>query len=154
MFKFSKIREPAWTWTGSEQTVCYFNITITILDIIHPPVFYLIHGISETGLCLHLHVEHTQFGPNDRASLCLLTQASQSQRYNMDDGQLASLSAARDQFFFSLLFNIFRQLMICWYGAPSLMRADFVVYSSCWASPAWSFSGPSPAGLMLVLYCF
>jgi hypothetical protein len=30
------------------------NITITILDIIHRPVFILRHDVSETGLCLHL----------------------------------------------------------------------------------------------------
>jgi hypothetical protein len=30
-----------WRW--------YINITITILDIMHRPVFYLKHDISETG---------------------------------------------------------------------------------------------------------
>jgi hypothetical protein len=33
-----------WRW--------YINITITILDIIHRPVFYLKHDCSETGFCL------------------------------------------------------------------------------------------------------
>jgi hypothetical protein len=33
------------------------NINITILDIIHRPVFYLKHDVSETGLCLRLQVE-------------------------------------------------------------------------------------------------
>jgi hypothetical protein len=28
------------------------NITITILDIVHCPVFYSKHNVSETGLCL------------------------------------------------------------------------------------------------------
>jgi hypothetical protein len=52
-----------WRW--------YINITITILDIIHRPVFYLKHDVSETGFCLHLRVELTQLGPIDTASLCL-----------------------------------------------------------------------------------
>jgi hypothetical protein len=30
---------------------------ITILDIIHRPVFYLKHSVSETRFCLRLHVE-------------------------------------------------------------------------------------------------
>jgi hypothetical protein len=28
-----------------------------------------------------------------------------------------------------------------------------VVYNCCWASPAQSFSGPSPTGLMTIFYC-
>jgi hypothetical protein len=43
------------------------NITITILDIINPSVFYLKVSVSETGLCSILQVELTQFGPIDRA---------------------------------------------------------------------------------------
>jgi hypothetical protein len=42
----------------------YINITITILDIIHRPVFYLKH-VSETGFCLCLQVEPTQVGPTE-----------------------------------------------------------------------------------------
>jgi hypothetical protein len=30
----------------------YINITLTILDIVHRPVFYLKQNVSETGLCL------------------------------------------------------------------------------------------------------
>jgi hypothetical protein len=30
---------------------CYINIAITILDIIHRPVFYLNHDVSETAFC-------------------------------------------------------------------------------------------------------
>jgi hypothetical protein len=36
------------------------DVSITILDIIHRPVFYLRHDVSETGLYLHLQVELTQ----------------------------------------------------------------------------------------------
>jgi hypothetical protein len=46
-------------------------ITITILDIIHPPVFYLKKkkGISKTEFSLRLQVERTQMGPIERVSL-------------------------------------------------------------------------------------
>jgi hypothetical protein len=49
----------------------YFNITITILDIIRCPVFYLKPNVSETGFCLRFQAESTQLGPIDRDSLCL-----------------------------------------------------------------------------------
>jgi hypothetical protein len=52
-----------WRW--------HINITITILDIIHHPVLYRKHGISETGFSLRLQEEPTQVGPLERASLCL-----------------------------------------------------------------------------------
>jgi hypothetical protein len=47
------------------------SITITILDIIHRPVFYLKHNVSEAVFCLRLQVEPIQLGPIHRASLCL-----------------------------------------------------------------------------------
>jgi hypothetical protein len=40
------------------------------MNIIHRPDFYLKHNVSETGFCLHLQVEDTQLGPEDRANLC------------------------------------------------------------------------------------
>jgi hypothetical protein len=43
-----------WRW--------YVNITATILDTIHRPVFYLKQGVSETGFCLGLEVIPTGFG--------------------------------------------------------------------------------------------
>jgi hypothetical protein len=48
--------------------------TITILDFIHRPVFYLKYLVSETGFCLRLQVK-SHFGRIDRASLCLWTPA-------------------------------------------------------------------------------
>jgi hypothetical protein len=47
----------------------YINVAITILDIIHRSIFYLKHGATETGSCLRLQVEPTQFGPIHGASL-------------------------------------------------------------------------------------
>jgi hypothetical protein len=54
-------------------------ITITILGIIHRPVFYLKHDVSETEFCLRLEVEPTHLGPidpdwNEREELYLLGQ--------------------------------------------------------------------------------
>jgi hypothetical protein len=50
-----------WRW--------YINITVTNLDIIHRPAFYLKHDVSETGFCLRLPVEPTQLDPVQVASL-------------------------------------------------------------------------------------
>jgi hypothetical protein len=44
-------------------------MTITILDIVHRPVFNLKHDVSETVFCLHLQEEPTMLRPVDRASL-------------------------------------------------------------------------------------
>lgn len=37
--------------------VTFYNLTITVLDILHRPVFYLINNVSETEFCLPI-------GPN------------------------------------------------------------------------------------------
>jgi hypothetical protein len=50
------------------------NITITILDIIHRPVFCLKHNVSETGFCLRLQLQPTQVVPTDRARFYLRRQ--------------------------------------------------------------------------------
>jgi hypothetical protein len=47
----------------------YINITVTILDIIHRPVFYLKHSVSEIGFWLRFQVEPSYFGPIDIARL-------------------------------------------------------------------------------------
>jgi hypothetical protein len=39
---------------------------ITIMDVVHRPVFYLKHKISKTGFCLGRQVERTQLGKGDR----------------------------------------------------------------------------------------
>jgi hypothetical protein len=38
-------------------------------------------------------------------------------------------------------------------GCPFWRKDGSVVYNCCWSSPAQSFSGPSPSGLMTVFYC-
>jgi hypothetical protein len=46
----------------------FFSIlTITILDIIRRPVFYIKHDVSEIGFCPRLQVEPTQVAPLDGA---------------------------------------------------------------------------------------
>jgi hypothetical protein len=42
-----------------------------MLNIIHCPVFYLKHDVSDTVFCLRLQVENSQIGPVERANLCL-----------------------------------------------------------------------------------
>jgi hypothetical protein len=71
----------------------YINITITILDIIHRPAFYLKHDVLQTGFCLRSQVESTQLGPVDIGSLCLLTKETEFSHWNVvlnkrqDDGE-------------------------------------------------------------------
>jgi hypothetical protein len=46
-----------------------------------------------------------------------------------------------------------RQLQVCLYVVPPLYReGGSIVYNCFWASPAQSFSGLSPAGLMTMFY--
>jgi hypothetical protein len=40
----------------------FVNVTITSQNIIHRPVFYLKHDVSETGFFLHLKVIPTHMG--------------------------------------------------------------------------------------------
>jgi hypothetical protein len=38
------------------------------LDIIHRPILFETHNVSETGFCLNLQVKYIQFGSIDTAS--------------------------------------------------------------------------------------
>jgi hypothetical protein len=49
-------------------------IVITVLNIIHQPVFYWIHFFSEPRFCLRLHTEPTQLSLIERARLRLRRQ--------------------------------------------------------------------------------
>jgi hypothetical protein len=57
-------------------------------------------------------------------------------------------SGAYDQIFITV-----RQLRVCWFGAPFWREDVSVVYNSCSPSPAQSFSGPNPIGLVAIFYC-
>jgi hypothetical protein len=61
-----------WRW--------HINAIIVFLDIIHRPVFIKTRNVSETGFCLHLHVERTQLGPIDWASPYLRMEIESSLR--------------------------------------------------------------------------
>jgi hypothetical protein len=54
------------------EKILGFNINIIILDIIRPPAFYLKYKVSETGFCLRLQVEPTEFVPIDMSNLVSL----------------------------------------------------------------------------------
>jgi hypothetical protein len=54
----------------------YANITVTVLDIIHHPVFYLKQDVSETGFCLHLQVDRSQLGSETEVSTIYWSQLS------------------------------------------------------------------------------
>jgi hypothetical protein len=51
-------------------------------------------------------------------------------------------------------FYTVRHLRVCWYGVSSLTRGRICLLQLLLSSPAQSFSGPSPAGLMTTFYCF
>jgi hypothetical protein len=46
------------------RRACCWGLTITVLDIIRRPVFYLKHDVSETGFCLRVQVEPLSVGLN------------------------------------------------------------------------------------------
>jgi hypothetical protein len=51
------------------------------------------------------------------------------------------------------IFITVRQLRVCWYRALSLTRWRVCRLQCCWPSPAQSFSGLSPVGLVTIFYC-
>jgi hypothetical protein len=63
-------------------------------------------------------------------------------------------SGTRDQFFFLLKIS-FRQLWVCYFVAPSLMRGQVcnLLYNCFWALPEQSLLGQSPTELMAIFYC-
>jgi hypothetical protein len=75
----------------------------------------------------------------DQIVYCLTVwiELSESATYVMTDGQPACLS-----------WNGFVD-----FGRPLWREAGSVFYNCCWPSPAQSFSGPSPLGLVAILYC-
>jgi hypothetical protein len=77
------------------------------------------------------------------------------QSYFTNDGQSASLSwnkapilGLRLNFYYCQTFAG----LLMW-GALSDERKGSVIYNCCWPSPAQSFSGPSPVGLVIIFYC-
>jgi hypothetical protein len=58
-------------------------------------------------------------------------------------------SGAQDQMFITV-----RRSWASWCGRPPWREDGSVVYHCCWFSPAQSFSGSSPTGLMAIFYIF
>jgi hypothetical protein len=87
-------------------------------------------------------------------AVCLPADLPQSQSLITTDGQSGSLSwcqalfGAQDQDFVTV-----KQMRFCWCGCRFWWEDGSVFYSYCWSSPAHSFSGPSPAGIMTIFYC-
>jgi hypothetical protein len=50
-------------------------------------------------------------------------------------------------------FLLVRHLQVCWCGAPSLTRGQVCRLQLLLGSSAQSFSGPSPAGHIIIFYC-
>jgi hypothetical protein len=88
---------------------------------------------------------------DNSVSVCM---KSESESYVTIDGQSASLSWCQSPIW-SLRpdFITVRQLRVCWCEAPSLTRGRVCRLQLLLASPAQSFSGPSPLGLMTIFYC-
>jgi hypothetical protein len=85
---------------------------------------------------------------SDHSTLIL---QSESGSYITTDGQSASLSCSK-----APMWGLRPYIYYCGFANAelSLWREDeSVVYNCCWASPAQSFSGPSPVGLVTIFYC-
>jgi hypothetical protein len=54
---------------------------------------------------------------------------------------------------YDLIFITVRQLLFCWCGALSLTDDGSVVYNCSWPLSAHTFSGPTPMGLVTIIYC-
>jgi hypothetical protein len=80
---------------------------------------------------------------------------SQNQSYVTTDGQSASLSWNKASIWGLRPDLHYCQTVACLFDVwRSLWREDgSVVYNCSWSSPAQSFSGPSPIGLVTIFYC-
>jgi hypothetical protein len=80
---------------------------------------------------------------------------SEYESYVTTDGQSASLFWNKGPIW-GLRLDFYYCQTVCGfiYVSRSLWREDeSVVYNFCWPSPAQSFSGPSPVGLVTIFYC-
>jgi hypothetical protein len=88
--------------------------------------------------------------------VCQSQSQSQSQSYFTADS-LPPISSSWQQAPWDsrlvILFVNWTLVVIVFMSHPLWREDGSVVYSCCWSSPAQSFSGPSPAGLMTTFYC-
>jgi hypothetical protein len=85
--------------------------------------------------------------------LLATTSAASQLRLSLTDGQSASLSWNKasirglDQIFMAVSYRFVDVGLSLWREDRS------VIYNFCWASPAESFSGPTPVGFTTIFYC-
>jgi hypothetical protein len=63
------------------KVVSMLHITLTILNIIHIPVFYLKRNVPQTGFCHRVQVEHTQADPIEYVELFSVSVRRQTGRH-------------------------------------------------------------------------
>jgi hypothetical protein len=126
------------------------EVCIRTFNAVYTYIYIYIYYIKNS------HLISTSYSSNCR--LKTTPKSGRSESYITTDGQSASgpiclgvrhPSGIRNQFFLIT----FRRVRVYECGAPSLTRGRSVVYSCCWASPTLSFSSPSPAGFMFIIYC-
>jgi hypothetical protein len=70
------------------------------------------------------------------------------------DRRLVGLGVKHPSGSYDQIFITVRQLPGFFYvGRPLWRENGSAVYNYCWSSPAQSFLGPSPAGLVIIFYC-
>jgi hypothetical protein len=133
---------------GAHIALCLMNagtlfpgVETTCLQRLYYPM------VRETGSVspilfssLRLQVKHTQLGPIYRASPYLRTPVAEPE--SSSSWRQAPWDS-RPIFFLTKHLRLYHLL---WKEDGS------VIYNCCWSSPAQSFSGPSPAGLMIIFY--
>jgi hypothetical protein len=77
----------------------------------------------------------------------------ESESYITTDSQSASLSWNKAPIWGLRPYFYVRQLRFCDVGRSLWWENGSVVYNCCCPSPAQSFSGPSPVGLVTIFYC-
>jgi hypothetical protein len=116
------------------------NKSLTVVWILHlPPVF--------SYLSFWILLSYSVF--------CLLILISSQGQSHFKTGGLQPFSSSWRQAPWDSRPDFF-QLNTCGrspYVTSSLTSGWSVVYNCCWPSPAYLFSGPSPAGLMTTFYC-
>jgi hypothetical protein len=85
----------------------------------------------------------------------LRKETEESESYVTTDGQPASLSWNKAPFW-GLRPDLYYCQTVAGFvdlGCPLRREDGSVVYNCCWPSPAQSFSGPGPVGLVAIFYC-
>jgi hypothetical protein len=144
-------------WTKTKVSRVYDSVTnnngvsIGWLDLLTPSFTITRNRNQLHELTINLQTNPSPLTRSPRST----TVFCYSRSHVTTGGQSASLSWCQAPIYglHQILFFTVRQLRICWCGALSLKRRRVCVHNSCWPSPAQSFLGPSPAGLVTIFYC-